>query len=697
MVYYGGGKIKAHLFLIFLVTLFIGAGTVVAADSSNHTTLSLDEQPTVRSDNYDHSSYNDITSYNVNSLKKSNFESNDNVSIKSEKTESIQTTNNTTKQQKTATAKQIATQSKSDINIQLDPIKTVSNQTIEVNAVVKTTSGSKVTGPESVLKINGITKSRTTVINGIATFYLEIPNWTSKDYEMLVKVGETDSTYGGSTTSTLTLQKRNIVIDLPSYSEDGNSNVEFKANVYYTDGRILADAPAVFKLNGKTIGSTRVKNGVVALNYTAPSSGEYSLMLKVGETSYTNENSKTSNAVFRSSSKIIINDIFFAKKGSAVTIIAQILDSKNNKINTGTVAFKVNGKTVDNVKVSNGEAKVVYSNTDALSNVINNITVKYSGNSYITQSNATSTLRVQSRVANYSYADVLRKANDTKVFIEKWGQLPNYVTFPDDHVSPEDFLYMLCQVYTDNSTFCVAGFDNGVTSKTNCNNEKIYKEDYIKLANEIVQCYAKNGRAPRTLEVNGKVMDFADAFYFYTRAVAYIANHGICSAYGTVLSFSAGDEPYPVPEGYEDYVKRTANCEVNDSAIKQAVHTAISGVTGIYNQAVAIFNYVRDRTSYSGYYNTRYGAKGTLSRGYGNCCDMSNLVIAMMRTLGIPARYNHATCYFSSGLVTGHVWAEVYIDGKWYKCDATSKRNSFGNIVNWYSCTNHKRYIELPF
>ena len=69
----------------------------------------------------------------------------------------------------------------------------------------------------------------------------------------------------------------------------------------------------------------------------------------------------------------------------------------------------------------------------------------------------------------------------------------------------------------------------------------------------------------------------------------------------------------------------------------------------------------------------------------------------MMRTLGIPARYNHATCYFSSGLVTGHVWAEVYIDGKWYKCDATSKRNSFGNIVNWYSCTNHKRYIELPF
>ena len=180
MVYYGGGKIKAHLFLIFLVTLFIGAGTVVAADSSNHTTLSLDEQPTVTSDNYDHSSYNDITSYNVNSLKKSNFESNDNVSIKSEKTESIQTTNNTTKQQKTATAKQIATQSKSDINIQLDPIKTVSNQTIEVNAVVKTTSGSKVTftfTPET-----GYSYSSVTCTNGAKGTYNKDTNKLAVNY-----------------------------------------------------------------------------------------------------------------------------------------------------------------------------------------------------------------------------------------------------------------------------------------------------------------------------------------------------------------------------------------------------------------------------------------------------------------------------------------------------------------------------------
>ena len=76
---------------------------------------------------------------------------------------------------------------------------------------------------------------------------------------------------------------------------------------------------------------------------------------------------------------------------------------------------------------------------------------------------------------------------------------------------------------------------------------------------------------------------------------------------------------------------------------------------------------------------------------------MAHVVIALMRTAGIPARYNHATCYFNSGLVTGHVWAEVYVNGKWYKCDTTSAKNSFGVIRNWYKCGTIKKYKALPF
>ena len=107
--------------------------------------------------------------------------------------------------------------------------------------------------------------------------------------------------------------------------------------------------------------------------------------------------------------------------------------------------------------------------------------------------------------------------------------------------------------------------------------------------------------------------------------------------------------------------------------------------------------YVNDKTDYSSYFDTRYGAIGTLTRGYGNCVDQSHLLLGMYRTAQIPARYCHATCYFTSGLVVGHVWVEVYVNGKWYSCDTTSNRNSFGVINNWYKSSSVKRYNILPF
>ena len=95
--------------------------------------------------------------------------------------------------------------------------------------------------------------------------------------------------------------------------------------------------------------------------------------------------------------------------------------------------------------------------------------------------------------------------------------------------------------------------------------------------------------------------------------------------------------------------------------------------------------------------NTRRGAIKTLQDGLGNCVDQSHLLLGMYRTANIPARYCHATCYFRSGLVVGHVWVECYVNGKWYSCDTTSNQNTFNNIVNWGSCSTINRYTEIYF
>ena len=115
-------------------------------------------------------------------------------------------------------------------------------------------------------------------------------------------------------------------------------------------------------------------------------------------------------------------------------------------------------------------------------------------------------------------------------------------------------------------------------------------------------------------------------------------------------------------------------------------------------KATNIFNWVRDYVNYSFYYNTKRGAVGTLKDRLGNCVDLSHLMVALSRAAGIPARYVHANCKFSSGWC-GHVWAQLFVNGKWISADASNNINDFGVIRNW----NTKKYIlegiysSLPF
>jgi len=149
----------------------------------------------------------------------------------------------------------------------------------------------------------------------------------------------------------------------------------------------------------------------------------------------------------------------------------------------------------------------------------------------------------------------------------------------------------------------------------------------------------------------------------------------------------------------QNYVQTTTNCQVTNSKIQTLAASITSGKSSAYDKAVAIFNWVRDKLGYSFYYNTKYGAVGTLTRMTGNCCDTAHLLIALERAAGIPARYAHGYCKFSSGNWYGHVWAQIYIEGKWYNADATSYRNTFGVIKNWNTKTAkiYSTYASLPF
>ncbi|MBR4396922.1 MAG: hypothetical protein IKS93_03610, partial [Methanobrevibacter sp.] len=140
------------------------------------------------------------------------------------------------------------------------------------------------------------------------------------------------------------------------------------------------------------------------------------------------------------------------------------------------------------------------------------------------------------------------------------------------------------------------------------------------------------------------------------------------------------------------------------ATITKSIRALSKKITGKYStkleKATAIFNYVRDTLGYSYYSNSKKGASRTLKTKSGNCCDHSNLIVALCRSSKIPARYAHAKgCKFGSGLTTGHVWAQIYVNGRWYSADGTSYRNSLGHISNWDTKSYYRLriYRNIPF
>ena len=143
----------------------------------------------------------------------------------------------------------------------------------------------------------------------------------------------------------------------------------------------------------------------------------------------------------------------------------------------------------------------------------------------------------------------------------------------------------------------------------------------------------------------------------------------------------------------------TLHVSPNPSSVSSLASSLAIGSTSKRETAIRLFDWVRDYLGYTYYYGTKYGAAGTLKAMTGNCCDTANLIVALARYDGIPARFIHGYCQFKSGNWYDHVWAQLYVNGKWYNADGISYHNSLGVITNWNTSTYKLEgiYSKLPF
>jgi hypothetical protein len=309
--------------------------------------------------------------------------------------------------------------------------------------------------------------------------------------------------------------------------------------------------------------------------------------------------------------------------------------------------------SLDNVNVNISSSNYTAANAKSTSNTNSKNVTANSKNPI----NSTMAAGAPVLVNGLTVAQLKDGVSRVQTFYDKNGRLPNYVSFGTRQIS-------------------IATFQKNIaTQSLKIYTTKINGLTYTQLKDGVsrVQAfYDKNGRLPNYVS-------------FGTRQISIATFKQNIATQGLTIKTTTANS--------------VAKTKPDTSSVAALAKSLIAGSTSTYNSAVSIFNWVRDNISYSFYYNTKYGAAGTLKYMTGNCCDTSNLLVALARAAGIPARYKSGNCQFSSGNWYGHVWTDLYVNGKWYPADAISYSNSFGVIKNWNTANFQLKgtYNTLPF
>jgi transglutaminase-like putative cysteine protease len=95
---------------------------------------------------------------------------------------------------------------------------------------------------------------------------------------------------------------------------------------------------------------------------------------------------------------------------------------------------------------------------------------------------------------------------------------------------------------------------------------------------------------------------------------------------------------------------------------------------------------------------SRYGVAEVLKQKFGHCWDKSDLFVTMCRSAGLPARQ---IAGWVPALQSGHVWAEVYLDGAgWLPVDPTTPwTGTSDDYIPWFSTSDGEMpmlYLAIP-
>lgn len=509
--------------------------------------------------------------------------------------------------------------------------------------------------------------------------------------------------------NTLIINKQTITLTGSDLIKEPSDEVYFNVTLKNKNGNVVSNVTTQFTIAGVTYDSTSKDNGVASLRITLNTVGIYEIKYNVKPTTNYESNVFTN--------KVVVNGSIISGENMDVKI-----DTVNNYSVTLTNVYgnPLSGKNV-NFILTNSEGKILLNNTVKTdSNGVATVTLpKLSSGKYVisySYNEGKSPAKGQSSIEasnGLSLKSIMTAATNLKNYIESYFKLPSTVTVDSKSFSTAQFLYILSK-----ATIALNNGDKGdIFSGTVKDPSKpsvetvtgnLYLNNYVSTAQDIINYIDKNGVAPDSVKTALGTSGYEPLVYAFARIVSFYETSSVLPSYVSLKSVSAPipdsplDDKNTIPDSelYKYLADGGWKCDVDNPQIQKLAAQLTAGKDSDFAKATAIFNYVRDEISYSFYYNSKYGATDTLFKyKTANCCDLSNALVALYRAAGLPCRYVHGTCTFSSGLTCGHVWVQVLIGDTWVVADSVSSRNSLGVVVNWdnYHYTLHGKYAQLSF
>lgn len=581
------------------------------------------------------------------------------------------------------------------------------------------------------ITVNGKTYTVKTNGNGVASLSV---NLKPGNY----KVISNDPLTGYKLTTTFSILATITASNVKKVADDSR---KFTAKFLKSNGKSLAKKYVKIKLNGKTYKIKTNKNGEASISLKNLKKGTYKVICY-----NTDGLSKTYNVkVYGKVATSLTTNYYIFLKSSTKKIKVTLKNSLGYAPTSGKIIkITLNGKTYS---VKTNSKGVAYLKLPSLKKGVYNVKYKFSGTNHYKASGATNriavittknpALTVKSTTSFGKGAGTPFKVAVTAGGVALAKKTVTFTVAGTTYVQTTDLNgiasvpinleigdYTIKYSVKKDSTINAKSASTAIHVKERAKSILTWKSttSFTDSSQSIkVLLTDANGKplAGQTvkLHINSKTYSAATASNGY----ATIKSSASIGSYTVIVSFDGNNDYLPnqttasititpsnlikgvneknTVSDLSDYLKSSKNCEVGNSKIKSLVNSLTSGLTSDFDKATAIFNYVRDTLSYSFYYNTKYGAVGTLTAKRGNCVDHSHLLVAMFRTAGLASRYVHGTCKFTSGHTYGHVWAQVLIGDTWVCADATSSKNSLGKISNWNtkSYTLKSRYISLTF